>query len=180
MSAKEILTEYYRKQDRKHMNQQAREFLDAWLSNMSSEIQHWCERYMSETLTPDYSFQSLEALEREILARYETLEQFDAERTGGFLVGASRYYGETVVRNTPGRWYYQDIPGRHDSIMRIPMIFPNTPSKYLDHVVPLHALKLLVRDREIGLLADTALIIQDAFDEAESDGRAWPSNLPKP
>jgi hypothetical protein len=180
VSAKEILTEYYSKQDRKKMSKRAREFLDIWISSMTSEIDRWCQMYLSDILTPDYSFDSLEALEREILGCYQTLDEFDLDRTSDFLIGASRYYGETVVRNTPGRWFYADIPGREDNLNRIPMIFPNTPRKYLHRVVPLHALKLLVKDREAGLLADTALIIQDAFDEAASDGRAWPSNLPKP
>ncbi|MCX5448684.1 hypothetical protein [Streptomyces nigrescens] len=160
------LTERYMREDRKNMRGSARAFLDEWLAAMETQLHSWRTQHLPEDFPFDFTLTSLDALEVEILTRFPTVEEFAAQEPDDFVDGAVRYYGETIIKNMPGRWSYQDIPDWEDSFNRVPMILSNTPQEFLDSVIPRLVIKLLVQEREAGTLRESALIIQDAVDEA--------------
>ncbi|MEU6817934.1 hypothetical protein [Streptomyces sp. NPDC046860] len=84
----------------------------AWVRGMSGAGQ------AGEAGEWDFSPASLDALERQVRARYRTLADFDADREGPFLRNAAWYLGEVVRLHRDSVWVYWTVdpqapPGSH-------------------------------------------------------------------
>lgn len=162
--------EYYLRQDRKPMTEPARQFLDGWVAEMDSVLMHWRERYLTGLFPFDFSLDSLDVLETVLLSRYAQPSEFEADTGSPFIEGAVRYYGETLRRNLPCRWGYQDLGDEaSDDLNRVPEIRSNTPLGYMRSVVPLRTIEYLVTDGVTGVLKRRMSVILRAIRDAESD-----------
>ncbi|TDD75760.1 hypothetical protein [Actinomadura rubrisoli] len=155
--------DWYMQADRARMTPPARAYLDEWTAGMGEALAAWRAKYLPAGFPFDFSPASLDALEPLVLERHPDWDSVIAAGADPFVEGAVRYLGESMLREVPSRWGYQDL-GLSDSHDRIPMIRSNTPLGFLQAIVPLHRLAALAKRREAGLLADSADLLQDAVD----------------
>ncbi|WP_086820414.1 hypothetical protein [Allokutzneria sp. NRRL B-24872] len=134
-------------------------FLDTWLPQRDRVLAEWRARFLPADFPFDFSLDSLDALEPFVLDRYDSSA---AVRTpeDEFAAGAVRYVGETLLRNTPGKWEYRE---HGDSIYsRVPLIKGDVPIGFFAVSVPLHALASLAAKRVPGTLRRQADHLQEA------------------
>ncbi|QXJ20008.1 hypothetical protein AGRA3207_000635 [Actinomadura graeca] len=155
--------DWYMQSDRGRMTGSARDFLDGWTSGMDAELARWRSEYLPEGFPFDFSPASLDELEPIVLERLSGWDSVIASGGDPFVSGAVRYLGESMLREVPSRWGYQDL-GLSDAYDRIPMIRSNTPQGFTQTVVPLHRLAALAKERERGMLAESSRFLQDAVD----------------
>ncbi|MBT2211697.1 hypothetical protein [Actinomadura sp. NEAU-AAG7] len=155
--------DWYMQSDRARMTGPAREYLDDWTSGMAEALDRWRAEFLPEAFPFDFSPASLDALEPLVLERHTDWDSVIVAGTDPFVSGAVRYLGESMLREVPSRWGYQDL-GLSDSYDRIPMIRSNTPLGFTQTVVPLHRLAALAKERERGMLAESSRFLQDAVD----------------
>ncbi|GAB3985997.1 hypothetical protein GCM10029978_100330 [Actinoallomurus acanthiterrae] len=155
--------EWYMQDASRSMTEPAKVFLDGWLSGMADALDDWRARFLPEDFPSDFSLDSLDALERQVLHRFADWNAAQSAAGDPFVVGAVRYLGETLIRQAPGHWGYQDTA---DSLYgRVPLIRSNTPAAFRAIVVPFHQLSRLAEDRRFGILRESAEDLQDAADE---------------
>ncbi|WP_131743361.1 hypothetical protein [Actinomadura roseirufa] len=155
--------DWYLQDDRARMTPPARAFLDGWTGEMTGALADWRAGHLPDGFPFDFSPGSLDALEALVLDRHPDWDSVIAAGSDPFVEGAVRYLGETILREVPSRWAYQDL-GLSDSYDRIPMIRSNTPQGFTQTVVPLHRLAALAKEREPGMLAESSRFLQDAVD----------------
>lgn len=155
--------DWYMQSDRGRMTPPARVFLDRWTDEMTGALARWRAEYLPADFPFDFSPASLDALEPLVLARHPDWDSVISAGADPFVSGAVRYLGESMIREVPSRWGYQDL-GLSDSYDRIPMIRSNTPLGFTQTVVPLHRLAALAKERETGMLAESSRFLQDAVD----------------
>ncbi|MEV0399982.1 hypothetical protein [Actinoallomurus sp. NPDC050550] len=155
--------EWYMQDARQSMTEPAKVFLDTWLSDMADALDGWRARFLPEDHRVDFSLDSLDALERQVLHRFADWNAAHSAADDPFVVGAVRYLGETLIRQAPGHWDYRDTA---DSLYgRVPLVRSNTPAAFRAIVVPLHLLSRLAEDRRFGILRESVEELQDATEE---------------
>ncbi|WP_433181450.1 hypothetical protein [Actinoallomurus sp. CA-150999] len=155
--------EWYMQDDRRNMTEPARVFLDRWLSDMADALDGWRARFLPDDFPFDFTADSLDVLERQVLHRFADWNAVHSAADDPFVVGAARYLGETLIRQAPGHWGYQDMA---DSLYgRVPLIRSDTPAAFRAIVVPLHLLSRLAEDRRFGVLRESVEELRDAADE---------------
>ncbi|WP_067465431.1 hypothetical protein [Actinomadura macra] len=162
-SAEPGTLDWYMQSDRGRMTGSARDFLDRWTSGMDAALARWRAEYLPADFPFDFSPGSLDALEPLVLERLADWDSVIVAGNDPFVSGAVRYLGESMLREVPSRWGYQDL-GLSDSYDRIPMIRSNTPQGFTQTVVPLHRIAALAKERERGMLAESSRFLQDAVD----------------
>jgi len=155
--------DWYMQSDRGRMTPPARDFLDRWTDEMTEALARWRAEYLPADFPFDFSPASLDALEPLVLDRHPDWDSVISAGADPFVSGAVRYLGQSMIREVPSRWGYQDL-GLSDSYDRIPMIRSNTPLGFTQTVVPLHRLAALAKERETGMLAESSRFLQDAVD----------------
>ncbi|NLU71907.1 hypothetical protein HCC61_04275 [Streptomyces sp. HNM0575] len=158
----------YMDADREGMTRAACDFLDKWLSEMQDELRTWRSTYLPSDFPFDFSLNSLDILEGVALERYGDPADVETSGNAEFTNGAVRYIGETVVRNFPSRWGYQDLgddsPGIYN---KIPVVRANVPHEFLDGFAPVFELRLLAEERQAGMLKECPAPIVNAIEECE-------------
>lgn len=158
--------DWYMQKDRGGMSEPARAFLDGWTGGMTDALAEWRKEFLTDDFPFDFSLESLDDLEPLVLDRHQDWDSVIVSGTDPFMEGAVRYLGETLLHEVPSRWGYQD-QGLSDAYDRIPMIRSNTPVGFMQTVVPLHRLATLAKERQSGILAESADFLQDAVDAHE-------------
>ncbi|GAA4631588.1 hypothetical protein GCM10023196_061600 [Actinoallomurus vinaceus] len=162
--------EWYMQDDRRYMTEPAKVSLDGWLSGMVDALDGWRARFLPEDFPFDFTLDSLDALQRQVLHRFADWNAVDSAADDPFVVGAVRYVGETLIRHAPGHWGYHDTA---DSMYgRVPLIRSNTPGAFRAIVVPLHRLSRVAEDRRFGILRESVEALQEAADEYATALRA--------
>ncbi|MEU6267663.1 hypothetical protein [Saccharopolyspora shandongensis] len=154
--------EWYMQEDRRLMTGSAKEFLDRWLSDMDGALDAWRSGFLPEDFPFDFSLDSLDALGRLVLDRFPDRSAVREAAEAPFVVGAVRYLGETLIRNGPNHWGYQDLVGDVDDWM--PKIRPNTPDAFQLIVTPLRELCAAAGDRDPGILGRSAEKLHGSVD----------------
>ncbi|GAA3775535.1 hypothetical protein GCM10022225_74370 [Plantactinospora mayteni] len=163
---------WYMEDDRRYLDPPARRSLDEWLGVMDVVLERWRNRHLPDDFPFDFSLDSLAALERLMLDRFDSPEAVRAAAGDEFVDGAVRYLGETAVRAWPCRWGHQYSDSGSGSVVSIPVIRSNTPDGFLEAVAPLDVLRFLARDRAHGTLAYEMGIVEDALDRYRKALRA--------
>jgi hypothetical protein len=84
---------------------------DAWLTDMDDALDRFLELVPAELAAKlDYSPESLVALERWLLQRYPDLQSLKIDPELALVDGATRYVGETFVRNLGAHWTLNTNP----------------------------------------------------------------------
>ncbi|WP_324785869.1 hypothetical protein [Streptomyces sp. H51] len=164
-------TEAQMAEDRVHMTEPARAFLDTWLSSMDTELDRWRTDFLPTGFPYDFTLDSLDALEPVALGRLRDEAAVTAGHNAGFTTGAVRYIGEVARRCVPSRWGYQDRGADQPSpYNRVPVLRSNTPLDFLRVAAPEFRLRLLARDREPGTLRKIVIPLLTAVEEARAAG----------
>jgi hypothetical protein len=154
---------WYMQHDRQTMTEPARDFLDGWLAGMDEALARWRARFLPQDFLYDFSLVSLNVLAPIVLDRFPDGDAVEAAGDTPFIKGAVRYLGETLIRSVPSRWGYQDM-GTSNPYDRIPQIRSNTPTGFMDTIVPLHYILYLADKREPGILRESANVLRRAVD----------------
>src|SRR5262249_24779442 len=80
--------EWYMQDDRRNMTDPARVFLDAWLSDMADALDGWRARFLPDAFPFDFTPDSLDALERQVLHRFADWNAVHSAADDPFVVGA--------------------------------------------------------------------------------------------
>ncbi|WAL66577.1 hypothetical protein ORV05_01800 [Amycolatopsis cynarae] len=146
--------------DRSDSIVRADRFLGSWLSEMDDALAAWRARFLPGDFPFDFSFESLTALGRLLLARFDGWSAVKRAAEEPFVSGAVRYLGETLIRAVPCRWscwYVEDEP--------VLEIVSDTPAAFRASVVPLAALARAAGDRDPGALDTPVEELRDAVDQ---------------
>ncbi|QIS08008.1 hypothetical protein [Nocardia arthritidis] len=165
--------EWYMAMDRRVMTEPAKIFLDRWLSDMVPALVDWRIRFLPSDFPFDFGIDSLHTLETLVFDRFPSWSGSKSTVVDPFVTGAVRYLGETLIRNAPCHWAYQDIgdtSSDYSMYNRVPMIRSNTPRAFQHTMVPLISLSCIAH-REFGILAETVQEIRAATLRYESARR---------
>ncbi|MFC0601736.1 hypothetical protein [Streptomyces palmae] len=138
---------WYLEDDRLHADEESRRRLDAWLAPMEAALRRWRTDHLPDDFPFDHSPDSLTALERLVLDRFDGPAALEAAGADDFLEGAVRYFGETAVRNWPCRWTYRHSEDDSSVFANAPLISSNAPSGFSGGFSPDHVLRTLVAER---------------------------------
>jgi len=138
---------WYLEDDRLHASEESRRRLDEWLGSMDTALNRWRTTHLPDDFPFDYSPDSLSALERLMLDRFDGTASLQAAAGDEFLEGAARYVGETAVLLQPCRWTYRHSDDGSSPFANEPMIYANTPNTFAAGFSPAHLLRTLVRNR---------------------------------
>ncbi|MFJ8534358.1 hypothetical protein [Streptomyces sp. NPDC093591] len=138
---------WYVEDDRLHASEESRRCLDEWLASMDAALDRWRTAHLPAGFPFDHSLDSLSALERLVLDRFDSLASLEAAAGDEFFEGAVRYVGETALRLWPCRWTYQHSDDASSVFTNEPMIRSNTPDGFAGEFSPDYVLRTLVRSR---------------------------------
>ncbi|MFE1771245.1 hypothetical protein [Streptomyces sp. NPDC059008] len=146
-SAEPETPEWYMEDDRLHASEESRRGLDAWLAPMDAALDRWRSAHLPDDFPFDYSLDSLTALERLVLDRFDGLAALEAAGQDEFFEGAVRYVGQTALRLWPCRWTYRHSDDDSSPFTNEPLIRSNTPGGFGGGFSPDFVLRTLVKRR---------------------------------
>lgn len=111
---------WYMEDDRLHASEESRRCLDEWLAPIDAALDRWRTTQLPDDFPFDYSSDSLAALERLVLDRFDGPAALAAADGDEFLAGAVRYVGETALRLWPCRWTYRHSDRRSSRLAALP------------------------------------------------------------
>ena len=133
--------------DRLHASEESRRCLDEWLAPMDAALDRWRTAHLPGDFPFDYSPDSLTALERLVLDRFDGLAALEAAGEDEFFEGAIRYVGQTALRLWPCRWTYRHSDDDSSVFTNEPLIRSNTPDGFGGGFSPDYLLRTLVELR---------------------------------
>lgn len=138
---------WYIEDDRLHATEESRRRLDEWLATMDAALERWRTAHLPDDFPFDYASDSLTALERLVLDRFNDLATLEAAGADEFFEGAVRYVGQTALRLWPCRWTYQHSDDDTSVFTNEPLIRANTPNGFGGGFSPDYVLRTLVKRR---------------------------------
>ncbi|KUJ67897.1 hypothetical protein ACZ90_23555 [Streptomyces albus subsp. albus] len=145
---------WYMEDDRLRASEESRRCLDAWLAPMDAALDRWRTAQLPGDFPFDHSLDSLSALERLVLDRFDGPASLEAAAGDGFFEGAVRYLGETALRLWPCRWVYRHSDDDPSVFDNQPLISVNAPEGFSGGFSPEYELRTLVRERTRHALRD--------------------------
>ncbi|MGY0055438.1 hypothetical protein ACWY4P_02550 [Streptomyces sp. LZ34] len=163
---------WYMEDDRLHASEESRRCLDEWLAPMDAELGRWRTAHLPDDFPFDYSLDSLSALERLVLDRFDGPASLEAAAGDEFFAGAVRYVGEVALRLWPCRWTYQYSDDDSSVFTNEPMICSNAPTGFAGEFSPDYVLRTLVRSRTPHGIRDRMNDVGEAVDSYRKALRA--------
>lgn len=136
---------WYVEDDRLHASEESRRCLDEWLAPMDAALDRWRTAHLPDGFPFDYSSDSLAALERLVLDRFDGPAALEA--ADEFFAGAVRYVGETALRLWPCRWTYRHSDDESSVYTNEPLIHSNTADGFGGGFSPNYVMRALVETR---------------------------------
>lgn len=161
-------SDWYREDDRLHASEESRRRLDEWLAPMDTALERWRTAHLPDDFPFDHSRDSLSALERLVLERFDG----PAAPRDEFFEGAVRYVGETALRLWPCRWTYRYSDDDSLVFTNEPVIRSNAPDAFAGERSPDYELRTLVRRRKPGGLVSSLEEVGEAVDDYRQALRA--------
>ncbi|MEV0373239.1 hypothetical protein AB0I10_26045 [Streptomyces sp. NPDC050636] len=156
---------WYAEDDRLHASEESRRCLDEWLAPMDAALERWRTTHLPDDFPFDHSLDSLAALERLVLDRFDGPAALEAAAGDAFFEGAVRYVGETALRLWPCRWTYQHSDDEESVFTNEPLISANTPNGFGAGFSPDYVLRTLVETRTCGGMRDRLGALGEAVEE---------------
>ncbi|MDT0545786.1 hypothetical protein [Streptomyces lonegramiae] len=156
---------WYMEDDRLHASEESRRCLDAWLAPMDAALDRWRTAHLPDDFPFDDSLDSLSALERLVLARFDGPAALEAAVGDEFFAGAVRYVGETALRLWPCRWTYQHSDDPYSVSANEPMIRSNAPDGFAGEFSPDYVLRTLVKERTSHDMRERMSCVGEAVDD---------------
>ncbi|MFG2888323.1 hypothetical protein [Streptomyces sp. NPDC048248] len=155
---------WYMEDDRLRASEESRRCLDEWLAPMDTALGRWRTGLLPADFPFDYSPDSLSALERLVLDRFDGPAALETAAADEFLKGAVRYVGETALMLWPCRWTYRhsddSMPFTNE-----PLIAANAPAGFSGGFSPDYALRTLVQERTSFGLLDRMAMVEESIEE---------------
>ncbi|WP_432587553.1 hypothetical protein ABVG11_19375 [Streptomyces sp. HD1123-B1] len=165
-SAEPETSAWYVEDDRLHASEESRRCLAEWLAPMDDALARWRSAHVPAGFPFDHSPDSLTALERLVLERFDGPAALEAAGAGdAFYEGAVRYLGETALRLWPCRWTYRYTDDATSVFGNEPRISVNAPDGFGGGFSPDQALRTLVRERTHGVVREC---VDDLGESVES------------
>ncbi len=123
--------------------QEADEKLQLFLIELDDYLEEFIEVAKENNYELDYSYNSLDELEKFAL-------QFDFTYESDFYSGASRYYGETIVKKFGGKWIISNDIKDNSIYFGFPVIIGHT--KFDIQFSSFHVMRNFLALKKIGLL----------------------------
>ncbi|MFG2208875.1 hypothetical protein [Streptomyces sp. NPDC048638] len=163
---------WYMEDDRLQASEESRRRLDEWLAPMDGALERWRTAHLPGDFPFDHSPDSLAALERLVLDRFDGPAALEAAAGEAFFEGAVRYVGETALRLRPCRWTYRHSDDEERVFTSELLITANTPHGFGAAFSPDHVLRSLVQARTSGGMRDRMGALGEAVEEYHKALRA--------
>lgn len=132
---------------------------------MDTALDRWRTGLLPADFPFDYSPDSLSALERLVLNRFDGPAALESAAGEEFVEGAVRYIGETALRLRPCRWTYRHSDDDSMPFTNEAMIAADAPSGFSAGFSPDYVLRTVVKGRTPPGLLDHLGDLEEAVEE---------------
>lgn len=129
-------------------------YLDRWLPERETAFPRWLADYARDVPGDwDFSADSVNLLERVVVGRLKTLDDFEVPANHDFVEGAVWYLGEVFCRHSGMRWHYNEGEPDPDN-MWIGRPYVDRTGPNANAAVPYYTLRNTVRHNYPGYLRE--------------------------